>query len=266
MYNLWYTIIWKLERISMSIYVLFGLILTLIIGGKILNKLVDKGRLDNQSSLYKVIDGFLSYTPQVYGLLLFTHWITDTGSDWLIVTICYAMMLILWTVYGKLFFEKKFESITAIIISLLTLLLLVIATAKSLYMISFGVFMTYYLVLVFRSKRGKKYFAKSIGIYIVIISLVVLIGINLDLEDDIKPVLVAKDYISIHHEKNTDDRYIVHPSIFDLHEPLYIMVWKKSEAEKREFIELLYYRGQIYEKTTGSVNDLVKEILDKEKN
>jgi len=63
-----------------------------------------------------------------------------------------------------------------------------------------------------------------------------------------------------------DYRYIVHPRIFDLHEPLYIMAWNNSEADNREFIELLYYKEKIYEKKTGSVNDLVKEILDKEKN
>lgn len=250
----------------MSIYILVGLILTLVIGGKILNKWVDKGRLDNQSSSYKVIDRFLSYAPQVYGFLLFTHWITDTGTDWVIVTMCYVLVLILWTVYRKIFFCKKFESVAAIIISLLTFLLLVIATTKSLYILSFGAFMSYYLVLSFSSKRGKKYFVKSIAIFIVIIILVAFIGINLDLEEDFKPVLVAKDYINVHHEKNIDYRYSIHTSIFDLHKPLYIMVWKDFDANNREFIELLYYKGQIYEKTTGSVNDFVKEILEKEKN
>jgi len=250
----------------MSIYILFGLILTSFIGGKILNTLVDKGRLDRQSLRYKIIDGVLSYAPQVYGFLLFTHWITDTAIDWVIVMICYLVMVILWTVYGKFLFNKKFEYITAIIISLLTFLLLVIATAKSLYILSFGALMTYYLALSFSSKRGKKHLVKSIVISIVIITLVTFIGVKLDLEEEIKPVIVAKEYISIHHGNDVDYRYIVHTRIFELHKPQYIMVWNNSEADNREFIELLYYKGQIHEKTTGSVNDLVEEILDKEKN
>ncbi len=98
-----------------------------------------------------------------------------------------------------------------------------------------------------------------------IIILVSSISFHLNLEEEIKPIIIAKEYINVHHWKNSDYSYSSHALIFEINKPLYIIVWKDLNDDNRDVIELIYYKGQINEHTGGSVNDPIKEILDIER-
>lgn len=205
------------------------------------------------------------YTPQFYCLILLSHWITDTRKDCIIVLIVYALIFILWSIYGKLFFNKSYDSVAVVLVCLLTFLLHILVMSKILYLFSFWIFMTYYLILILSLKDQKKFFFKSIFIYILLITLITFIEVNIDMDEKIKPIIIAKEYMNVNHENNVDYYYSIENDIFDLNEPLYIMVWKNFDTDDKELIKLFYYKNQIFEKTEGTIIEFRELLLNDDK-
>ncbi len=253
------------EEVVMSIVILLLMIVVSVLVSKVLKVFQSSGKIDGQRRIYHVINKLLYHMPMLYAFVLFTYWSTDTKIEWMIVSLYYSVVLILWTIYGKFLFGKKLDVLLTIIISLCTYIVHGIAVSKMLYGFSFGIFMVYYLNINFSSKEGISHKIKAGVIFLIIITSVTYIGDKYELEK-VKPEHFARNYMDRHYEKDVDYHFHVDTSFFELHEPVYISVWKNFSDDNRELVELFYYRDKIYKKTSGSINDFKKEILEKERN